>query len=172
MIFFLVAKSIACQVGEVGTKTSIAPDHKAVKLRINLANIKRGPGLWKFNNLLLKHKYFVNLITFIYPDIIKKYSDLEDPKLKWELIKMEIRSLTICYAKNKARKSREIENQLTKRLDILDEKIDSGECTTDAEQKEHEHLKTDLRSIHEKRAEGAIFRSKVRWIQEGEKPTN
>ena len=85
---------------------------------------------------------------------------------------MEIRRLTICYAKNKARKSREIENELTKRLDILDEKVDSGECTTDAEQKEHEYLKTELRSIHEKRAEGAIFPSKVRWIQEGEKPTN
>ncbi|KAL9983775.1 hypothetical protein ACROYT_G006002 [Oculina patagonica] len=144
--FFLVAKSIACQVAEVGTKTSIAPDHKAVKLRINLANIKRGPGLWKFNNLLLKDDNFVNLITFIYPDIIKKYSDLENPKLKWELIKMEIRRFTNRY--------------------------DSGECTTDAEQKEHEHLKTELRNIHEKRAEGAIFRSKVRWIQEGEKPTN
>ena len=38
-------------------------------------------------------------------------------------------------------------------------------------QNEHEYLKTELRSIHEKRAEGAIFRSKVRWIQ-GEKPTN
>ena len=30
--FFLVAKSIASQVVEVGTKTSKAPDHKAVKL--------------------------------------------------------------------------------------------------------------------------------------------
>ena len=38
----------------------------------------------------------------------------------------------------------------------------------DAEQKEHEHLKTELRNIHEKWAEGAIFRSEVRWIQEGE----
>ena len=110
----------------------------------------RGSCCGKFN-LLLKDENFVNLITFIYPDIIKKYSDLEDPKLKWELIKMEIRRLTICYAKNKARKSREIENELTKRLDILDEKVDSGECTTDAEQKEHEYLKTELHSIHEKR---------------------
>ena len=54
----------------------------------------------------------------------------------------------------------------------MDEKINSGECTTDAEHKEHEHLKIELRNIHEKRAEGAIFRSKVRWIKEGEKLTN
>jgi len=50
--FFLVAKSIASQVVEVGTKTSIAQDHKAIKLRFNLINSKRGPGLCKFNNSL------------------------------------------------------------------------------------------------------------------------
>lgn len=43
MDFFLVAKSIACQVAEVGTKISIAPEHKAVKLRLNLTNSKRDP---------------------------------------------------------------------------------------------------------------------------------
>jgi len=58
--FFLVAKSIASQVVEVGTKTSIAPDHKAVKLRFKLINSKRGPGLWKFTNSLLKDESYWN----------------------------------------------------------------------------------------------------------------
>ena len=89
----LTNRSIASQVVEVGTKTSIAPDHKAVKLRFNLINSKRGPGLWKFNNSLLKDETYVNLISDSYPDIIQKYSNINDPKLKWELIKMEIRGL-------------------------------------------------------------------------------
>ena len=169
--FFLVAKSIACQVVEVGTKTSIAPDHKAVKLRFNLINRKRGPGLWKFNNSLLKDETYVNLISDSYPDIIQKYSRINDPKLKWELIKMEIRGLTIPYSKNKARKIRKTENELEKHLETLSGKIDRGEDTTDSEQNEYEHLKTELRHIYDNRAEGAIFCSKVRWIQEGEKPT-
>ena len=37
--------------------------------------------------------------------------------------------------------------------------------------KEHEHLKNELQRSYEKRAEGAIFRSKVLLVEEGEKPT-
>ena len=84
---------------------------------------------------------------------------------------MEIRGLTIPYSKNKASKMRKTEDELEKRLELLNGKFDQGEDTTESERKEYEHLKTELRHIYEKRAEGAIFRSKVRWIQEGEKPT-
>ena len=147
--FFLVSKSIASQVVEVGTKTSIAPDHKAVKLRFNLINSKRGPGLWKFNNSLLKDETYVNLIQDSYPDIIQKYSNINDSKLKWELIKMEIRGLTIPYSKNKASKMRKTEDELEKRLELLNGKFDQGEDTTESERKEYEHLKTELRHIYE-----------------------
>ena len=152
-------------------KTSIALDHKAVKLRLGLINSKHSPGLWKFNNLLLKDKTYVSLITDSYPDIIQKYSNIKDPKLKWELIKMEIWGITIPYTKNRAREVWEIENELEKRLETLDGKIYSGEETSESKEKEYEHLKIGLRHIYEKKAEGAIFRSKVRWIQEGKKLT-
>ena len=167
----MVAKSIACQVTEVDTKTSIALDHKAVKLRLSLINSKHGSGLWKFNNLLLKDKTYVRLITDSYPDIIQKYSNIKDTKLKWELIKMEIRGITIPYTKFRAREVGEFENELEKRLETLDGKIYSGEETSESEEKEYEHLKIGLRRIYEKRAEGAIFCSKVCWIQEGKKLT-
>ena len=42
---------------------------------------------------------------------------------------------------------------------------------TDVEQQEYECLKTELRRIYEERADGAILRSKMRWIEHGEKPT-
>jgi len=41
----------------------------------------------------------------------------------------------------------------------------------ESEHKEYEYLKNELKSLYEKKAEGAIFRHKVRWIEEGEKPT-
>ena len=83
---------------------------------------------------------------------------------------MEIWGITIPYTKN-TREVREIENELEKRLETLDRKIYSGEETSESEEKEYEHLKIGPRRIYEKRAEGAIFRSKVRWIQEGKKLT-
>ena len=64
----------------------------------------------------MKDKTFVSLITDSYPDIIQKYSNIKDPKLKWELIKMEIRGITIPYTTNRAKEVWEIENGLEKRL--------------------------------------------------------
>ena len=86
---------------------------------------------------------------------------------------MEIRNLTIPYTKNKARKAREFENTLEKRLETLDNKINANDHTENMESeiKEYEYLKNELKRLYEKKAEGAIFRSKVRWIEEGEKLT-
>ena len=35
----------------------------------------------------------------------------------------------------------------------------------------YENLKTELRSIYEDRGKQALFRSKCRWIENGERPT-
>ena len=96
-------------------KTAIAPDHKAIRLFLQFKSKKKGPGLWKFNNSLLNDDTFVNLITTNYPIICRKYVYLTNLKLKWEMIKMKIRSLTIPYAKNKAKNVRTLEKQLESR---------------------------------------------------------
>ena len=101
--FFLVARSFSKLVVSVDTKASNAPDHKAIKLSLKLSDEKRGPGLWKFNNSLVDDEDYVNRIKENYPIIGEKYRDLDDHRLKWGLIKMEIRGLTIAYSKNKAR---------------------------------------------------------------------
>ena len=171
--FFLVSNSLCESVLEVDTKASIAPDHKAVKLCLQLLSYNRGPGLWKFNNSLLDDERFINLINANYPKILDKYREIQDKRLLWELIKMEIRGLTIPYSKNKARINRQVELNILKRIEVLDELISSSDNlqNIDAELNEYEHLKKELKHIYEKKGEAAIFRSKVRWTQEGEKPT-
>lgn len=42
--------------------------------------------------------------------------------------------------------------------------------STDTEQQEYEHAKTELCRIYNERADGAILHSKIRWIESGEKP--
>ena len=104
--FYLVSKSITNWVVKVYTKVSNAPDHKAVELDLRIRSEKRGPGLWKFNNSLVEDNEFVELIKRQYPVIRKKYLDLKDDRLKWELIKMELRSITISYTKHKGKQCR------------------------------------------------------------------
>ena len=88
--FFLISNSLSESVSDVGTKTSIASDHKAIQLRLQFINFVRGPGLWKFNNSLLEDDEFIELVNENYPAIINKYQEIRDKRLLWVLIKMEI----------------------------------------------------------------------------------
>ena len=57
-------------------------------------------------------------------------------------------------------------------MESLEEKINSSaDGAADVELQEYERIRTELRRIYEKRADGAILHSKIRWIENGEKPT-
>ena len=171
--FFLVSKPIVNWVTKICTKVSNAPDHKAVICDLKNLNEKRGPGLWKFNNALLEDNEYVDLIEENYPKFCEKYSVLGDNRIKWELIKMEMRSLTISYSKYKSKHRNNRELELQNRLEALDRKINqnSNRENVRAEIEEYDNLKIELNQIYEAKEKGAIFRSKTRWVEQGEKPT-
>ena len=58
------------------------PDHKAVKLKLNSPNNKRGPGLWKFNNSLLDDEGYATLIRENYSSISELVKTILDWKIK------------------------------------------------------------------------------------------
>ena len=66
----------------------------------------------KFNQSLLKDEIYVSRLRTEIPNFRKKYSNVEDLTLKWDLIKMEIRGFTIKYSKNKAKKRKSTEIHL------------------------------------------------------------
>ena len=137
--FFLIPKSLIASTEAADIKTAIATDHKAIRLFLQFESKKKGPGPWKFNNSLLNDDTFVNLITTNYPIICRKYAYLTNLNLKWEMIKMEIRSLTIPYAKSKARNVRNLEKRLKSRIESPESKINANpDDGIDAEQEEYE----------------------------------
>ena len=76
--FFLVTQPLANRVSHLETLVSIGPDHKAIRVHLQLENDNRGPGLWKFNNSLPEDEIYVKLITDSYATIQNKYSGIED----------------------------------------------------------------------------------------------
>ena len=62
---------------------------------------------------------YVNCIKANYPII----GEVDDHRLKWELIKMEIRGLTIAHSKNKAKRQRKRESDVQIRLEELGKRI-------------------------------------------------
>lgn len=102
--FFLISSKYKPDITKVETRISIAPDHKAVFLSMNVnEEVTRRPGLWKFNNTLLQDECLLQLIKDCYPHILQKYANGDDKQLRWELIKIEIRSETIRYFKGKSK---------------------------------------------------------------------
>jgi len=163
--YFLITKSWGHLVSVADIKISIAPDHRAVRLGITMAINKRGPGLWKFNNSLLKDQVLITLIENSYPMINVKYGEVEDARLRWELIKMELRGIIIPFAKNKARATRLYIKNLEKQLAELDITIlnhTGSQMDLLSKQSELEKLKKELQHWYDKKGESAIFRSKLR----------
>ena len=96
---------------------------------------------------------------------------MKDNRLKWELIKMEIRNITISYTRHKGKQCRNRVTELQNRLEALETMINNcnNEEQLSAEIKEYDNLKTELQQIYEAKGKGAILRSKVRWVEQGEK---
>ena len=117
--YFLIAKHLTQHVHNVETKTATTPDHKSIKLTLKLSQVTRSPGLWKFNNSLLQDKNYLTLITESYSIISEKYANRVDKRLRWELIKMEIRGITISFAARKPKEFHKQESHLQKRLDEI-----------------------------------------------------
>ena len=173
--FLLVSNSIVSKVKRAEIRSSIAPDHKAIFLGIEVrSSLERGPGSWKFNNTLLDDEKYKGLIRFIYPQIREKYKDVESKQLLWELIKMEIRAKTIKFSKSKRSELKKRELTLQTELEELDRKICNRTTNMDQDQdvlKAYDAAKGELKEIYNLRCKEAIFRSRAKWIEEGEKPT-
>ena len=122
--FFIITKQLINQVKRIETRPSIAPDHKAVFLSIEIDQAPaRGPRNWKFNNTLLKDNEYINLIKSNYPSFQEKYQNVENRQLYWELLKMEIRNTTTACFKKKKSNLRNRETIIQRKLEELDTEI-------------------------------------------------
>ena len=172
--FFLIAKDLSVTIKKSEIIPAIAPDHNAISISLTLPNkCPRGPGFWKFNNTLLKDPQYIDKIHCTYTLACKYYGHLTDRRLFWEMIKMEIRSATITYSKNKSKSIRNREQELIRKLDHLDGTICNNFSSPliDGVLREYDELKTELQSIYEEKGKQAIFRAKCRWVENGERPT-
>ena len=98
--YWLVSKNLLTRVKECIITPVSFSDHSAVSFNIQSDNFtKRGPGFFKFNNSLLNYHCFIEGLSRKIPEYKEKYGHLQDKRLYWHMLKMEIRSFTICYCK-------------------------------------------------------------------------
>ena len=102
---------------------AIRTDHSAITLTLENFSSPKGKGYWKFNNSFLKDDEFVQAVRDKYVDWEEEAEILSDKRKIWEYIKYKIRAFSIKYGKQKAKKSRDREQDLTEKHQELEENL-------------------------------------------------
>lgn len=143
-------------------------DHLPVMLKLrSLKNIKRGPGLWKFNNSLLECQYFCQEINTFWRgwQLLKPAGD--EILTWWDEGKDKIKEIAIRISRNKAR----IKNQLLRKLtDEFQEKIKLHDRAPNIENAEAlKEAKRKVETLDKEKTKGSRIRARVQWQEKGEK---
>ena len=118
--YWLVSKHLVPQVKECIITPVSFSDHSAVSFNIQSDDfIERGPGFFKFSNSLLNDHCFVERLSKKIPEYKEKYNYLQDKRLYWDMLKMELRSFAICYCKKIAKNKRNEEAVLQQQFSSL-----------------------------------------------------
>jgi hypothetical protein len=166
--YWIVSTHMMYDLNNIDIKPSIRSDHSVIDLDFyHNEKPSRGPSFWNFNSSLLKDKTYIEQIKDCFVKAKNKYLDVQDKGLLWDLIKMEIRSTTICFSKNKSKENRTKLKEAMLQVDILEKEI-NNHPTDILLELYHEHKKY-IENHNNEKANGAIIRSRVDWAEFGEK---
>ena len=165
--YLFISNNMQESVKNVKILNALSTDHSPLFCSfLNLTNISRGCGLWKFNNSLISNTNFVDeMKTLIQKVIFSFESDayLTD-QVKWELLKYEIRKFAINFSKKLAQNSHKLQRDLETKIKKLEQNIINEDKFN-----EYKTAKDELENFDDDIATGVKIRSKCDWYQYGEK---
>ena len=166
--YFLTSFSVMNMSENATITPGFRTDHSLISLKLQLHDQKRGPGFWKLNTSLLVDKDYVDRIKGVIDSSSKFFkSQNTHPDLLWELVKAEVRGESIKYSSFKKKQRIDILKNTESQLKLLYDEQDANP-TFDKEQKISE-LEEKVRDIVSYENKGAIVRSKLQWLNEGER---
>ena len=166
--YWLVSTHLMFQLEKVDIQPSLRSDHSLINIDFYKSEAPdRGPSFWRFNANLLKDSEYIEQITTCITNTSEKYKNIENKGLRWDLTKMEIRSSTICFSKNKAKKTKGIIKNAILETEKL-EKLLSSDPSENILKQYHEY-KTLIQDFNNEKTNGSIIRSKAAWAEFGER---
>ena len=179
--YFLISENFMPSVQSHNILPSYRSDHSTVILSFQINDFKRGSGLWKFNNSLLRDREYINIVKDCIQQVKEQYMlpiyDLEyiieneqnlefqiSDQLFLETLLMEIRGKTISYSSFKKKQNNLKEHNLEEEIKHLEniELIDLEKIN---------EKKLELEKFRKEKIQGIMVRAKIKWAEEGEKPT-
>ena len=181
--FFLISNNLLSEINGSNIGSSYRSDHSFIDVVLRTDERKRDKQFWKFNNSLLKDTGFVKEVQKVILDLKQEYAlpvynlknILEVPndmiqftisdQLFFEMLLLKIREKTISYSCFKKKVETEREKELEARIKQLNESINNDNL------EELEQSRIQLQELRDRKVEGMIVRSRTKWIQDGEKPS-
>lgn len=172
--YFLISDSLTNIVKNCKIKPGYKSDHSSVHLSISFLNENRGPGYFKLNNSLLIENDYQEIIKKGIADIADTNKDA-NPNTLWEIIKGEIRNLTIKYASYKKRNENKKEIDLSLEIHKIKQELASFNSNStnkndeDLLKKELIEKQEELESIIDIKLNGIMLRAKAQDVEGNEK---
>ena len=183
---FFASEHLLSHVYDATIQAGYRTDHSQIHLTLRSFSQQRGPGLWKFNESLLKDDEYSKLINSCIIDAVQQYavpiysktftsepsnfSEVQltiDVGLFYETLLMLVRGETVRYSKQKARRLREEEESANREIERLRHIF--SQSGADSDLSNLSAAQSRLEKIREPKIQGTIARSRVRWHEEGEK---
>ena len=169
--YLFISNNMQESVKNVKILNALSTDHSPLFCSfLNLTNISRGRGLWKFNNSLISNTNFVDemkTLSYFQKVIFGFENDtyLTD-RVKWELLKSEVRKFAINFSEKLAQNSRKLQRDLETKIKKLEQNIINEDKFN-----EYKTAKGELETFYDNIATGVKIRSKCDWYKYGEKST-
>jgi exonuclease III len=164
--YIFASDSVFSNILNCGNLIVPSSDHKGVYCDLQFSAFVKGPSYWKFHNSFLHDKLYTEKMNLLIDDIAE---DVElEPQMKWEYCKVKIREYSITYGKSKSMDNHNKLYRIKTQLEEVDKLLCDDPQNTDLQTKVTQlTLQYNLQSLHE--AKGAQIRSRVKWIEQGEK---
>ena len=161
----LVSAGIDQMVKAIQYIASVKTDHRAIYMCLDLDSFERGRGSWKLNTKFLSNQDYILKMNILIEEVVQSQglSKLE----KWEQLKAKAKKFTVKYARESSSEEKIIISQLS-------EKVNEYEANFPLEEHDFNlwmETKSELEEKLIERVRGIMFRSKVKWYEEGEKNT-
>ena len=102
--YWLISDSLFDCIESMDIIPSIHSDHSAIIVTFkHIPDERKGPGLWKLNTSLINDSVYTETLKTNIRKWKNDYECIGDSRVKWELVKYEIRKFSIKFSKEKQR---------------------------------------------------------------------
>ena len=184
--YFIISDSLTIKITDVNIQPGYRSDHSIVTITLINQHIEpKIKSYWKLNNSLLHDKTYIDLINDTILEIKKQYAvpiyntenikNINDEELQFtindqlffEVLLLEIRGKTIAYASYKKKQNEKEEKELQLNISQMENKAN----LTQEQIENLEYKKILLQEYREKKIRGMIVRSRLQWLEDGERPS-